>query len=194
MQTEFQTSQLPLFPLPIFIFPDGINQLRVFEPRYQRLVKIASRNELGFGVCMEDKGIIARYGTRVFITDFESLPDHTLGITIQGIESFEIIETWIEKDHLQFGTINPIIKWCPVPATSDNVLLVDTLKQVFLEFPQLSEHYILPMYDDITWVCQRWLEILPLPLQHKQWLLSQNDSKKAIQFLHTVIQNLNSSH
>ena len=35
--------ELPLFPLSIFLLPGGITRLRIFEPRYLKMVAIASR-------------------------------------------------------------------------------------------------------------------------------------------------------
>ena len=36
---------LPIFPLPVFILPGGIIRLRIFEPRYLKMIKIATQGE-----------------------------------------------------------------------------------------------------------------------------------------------------
>ena len=41
--------QLGVFPLPIILFPNGITRLRIFEPRYVRLVKQAAAGD-GFAL------------------------------------------------------------------------------------------------------------------------------------------------
>ena len=45
---------LPVFTLPIFLLPDGHTRIRVFEPRYLKLVRIASQNH-GFVIYNSDK-------------------------------------------------------------------------------------------------------------------------------------------
>ncbi|MDV5168285.1 LON peptidase substrate-binding domain-containing protein [Photobacterium rosenbergii] len=179
--------QLPLFPLQIYLLPGGISKLRIFEPRYTRLVKLAMGDGNGFGLCMKDEDSLCHFGTRVIITDFEKLPDGLLGITIRGVEKFLINKHWQEDDGLRFGDVTPMSNWTPSEIKFVDRDISNSLKALFEEYPEHAENYPLPDYNDMTWVCQRWLELLPLETNQKQWFMSRNDHRAALSFLHNVI-------
>ena len=40
-----------IFPLPVFILPEGATKLRIFEQRYLDMVKEAAKDNTGFVVC-----------------------------------------------------------------------------------------------------------------------------------------------
>ena len=88
---------LPLFPLSAHILPQGRMALRIFEPRYVRMVKNACATQTGFGVCMlnakgdkERNEHIHVVGTHVKVIDFDMLDDGLLGITVEGDKCFNI--------------------------------------------------------------------------------------------------------
>lgn len=178
---------LPLFPQQLYLLPGGISKLRIFEPRYLRLVKLAMASDDGFGLCMKDGDTLCHFGTRAIITDFESLPDGLLGITIKGIEKFVINDYWQEDDGLHFGDVTLIDNWSKTDIKFIDRDLPNSLKGLFLEYPEHSVNYPTPDFEDMTWVCQRWLEILPLETNQKQWFMSRNDHRAALSFLHSVI-------
>lgn len=69
--------------------------LRIFEPRYKRMVKECSLQDSGFGVCLVGNdgdpkavGNVSSIGTLVTIVDFETLSDGLLGITVAGERRF----------------------------------------------------------------------------------------------------------
>ena len=179
--------QLPLFPLQLYLLPGGITKLRIFEPRYIRLVKLAMASGEGFGICMKDDDELCHFGTRVIITDFERLPDDILGITIKGIEKFVINNHWREKDELRFGDVTLMKNWSPTKIKFADRDISNSLRALFEEYPEHAANYPIPDYNDMTWVCQRWLEILPLEINQKQWFMSRNDHRAALSFLHNVI-------
>ena len=181
--------KMPLFPLDLYLLPDGIGQLRIFEPRYQRLVKLAMEGDepLGFGLCMKADEDFCRFGTHVQITDFDALENGMLSITIQGVEKFLLRQCWQEEDQLHFGEIEPMPNWPTLPIAHQDRPIVDSLAAIFKEYPEYAHHYPTPNFDDMTWVCQRWLEILPLETNQKQWFMSRLDPNDALNFLHDVI-------
>ncbi|MGS0730761.1 LON peptidase substrate-binding domain-containing protein, partial [Shewanella sp. 0m-11] len=97
--------KLPLFPLQICILPGGFTQLRIFEPRYLRLVKESLLDNSGFGACMLDidNKTLLPLGTLCKIVDFETLEGGLLGVTIKGIKRFELGTYVIEADGLKKG-------------------------------------------------------------------------------------------
>ena len=180
--------QLPLFPMQMYLLPGGISKLRIFEPRYIRLVKLAMACNDGFGLCMKNNETLCHFGTRVIITDFEALPDGLLGITIEGVDKFLINDHWEEEDGLIIGEVTMLENWSKSEIKFVDRDISNSLKTLFREYPEHGEYYQEPDFDDMTWVCQRWLEILPLETNQKQWFMSRSDSRAALSFLHTVIE------
>ena len=62
-----------------------------------------------------------------------------------------------------------------------------SLREVFEQYPELDELYPDKQFDDAAWLCQRWLEILPMPIYEKQMLIAKQNSEAARQFLRRLI-------
>ncbi|MGL5048247.1 MAG: LON peptidase substrate-binding domain-containing protein [Shewanella sp.] len=180
---------LPLFPLPICLLPEGYTQLRVFEPRYQRLVAESLKSGQGFGLCMlqEDGKTIQAIGTLVNIIDFETLPDGLLGISIQGSKRFTLDEISIDSDGLKRGDVSLIDNWPTTPIATDERYLSQMLQNILKEYPQHLKHYQTEQFDDIAWVCQRWLEILPVEASEKYRCINTLDHIATRDLLRSVI-------
>ncbi|RUO22300.1 peptidase S16 [Aliidiomarina iranensis] len=216
--------KLGLFPLTAHILPGGRMHLRVFEPRYMRLVKDSLRTQEGFGLCMlnsngdlSNNEHIYPIGTLVKIIDFESLEDGYLGITIVGERLFDIKTITTEKDGLRVGDVvlrdlpqevvgnsaenetdenSPQVQpelsggshdvnpaFVKVAVATDECELKRRLQEVFTNYPEFARLYPEQNFDDARWVCNRWLEILPLPAQTKQELLRHDDAAQLQAFL-----------
>ncbi|MCG9729344.1 LON peptidase substrate-binding domain-containing protein [Shewanella sp. Isolate13] len=181
---------LPLFPLSVCILPGGFTQLRIFEIRYQRLVKESLHNELGFGVCMldEDKQTLLPIGTRCKIIDFETLEDGLLGITISGIERFKLEHFTNEKDGLKRGKVTILPGWDPIPIANNQQKLTQVLRELMTHYPTHLTRYNIENFNDLAWICQRWLEILPLPAIDKQHCIAAKDHRLALSMLDDLLQ------
>ena len=96
--------RLPLFPLPIVLFPGATTSLHVFEPRYRRMVKDAFDADERFGIVFHggehsgdftvDEG---RVGTLVVIKRVRPLSDGGSLILVRGDSRFTIVDG-IESD------------------------------------------------------------------------------------------------
>lgn len=181
--------KLPLFPLPICLLPEGYTQLRIFEPRYKRLVAESLKTGQGFGLCMttEDGKTIHPLGTLVHIIDFQTLADGTLGISIQGNQRFKLNHLKIESDGLKRGDITLIANWPAVPIATDERYLSQMLQNILKEYPQHLQHYQAERFEDIAWVCQRWLEILPVQTVEKYACINSQDHTMARNLLRAMI-------
>ncbi|WP_404399303.1 LON peptidase substrate-binding domain-containing protein [Idiomarina seosinensis] len=182
--------QLPLFPLTAHVLPHGSLRLRIFEPRYTRLVKRCMAEQTDFVICMFDANegkdsqkYILPYGTAVSITDFEMLEDGFLGITVEGKSRVKIHQHHREPDGLNIGESQRLPAWQPKPATEQHELLIKRLQEIYATYPELGSLYEKPNFDDLSWLCQRWLEILPLDVYTKQDLLKHDNSENVAQYL-----------
>ncbi len=111
MRTDSQMPyerQIPLFPLKTVLFPGGFLPLRIFEPRYRKMVKFCLEHESEFGVVLikegEETGESAtpyQIGTAARILHVEHLEDGLMNILTGGEYRFQILEI---QDHLSYLT------------------------------------------------------------------------------------------
>jgi Lon protease-like protein len=95
--------ELPLFPLPIVLFPGVPLPLHIFEPRYrQMLVDIGASNNL-FGVSYFDSGgseqevpLPGHIGCVAEVTEAQPLPDGRLNILVLGLIRYRADE-YVER-------------------------------------------------------------------------------------------------
>ncbi|MCH8551063.1 MAG: LON peptidase substrate-binding domain-containing protein [Natronospirillum sp.] len=191
-------SYTPLFPLSQPLFPGCRLPLRIFEPRYLRMVSESSRDGTGFVITLLDKGqevIRAGTGPTHFhdlgclcrIVDFEPLSGGLLGITVEGEA-----ETWIGQAHQEDDGL-----WCAPVHAAETIPLpedepVDDLRAVMAE---LAEH---PLLDNLL-PPQDIEQTLPGPLLNqlccwlpmtevqKQSLLSELDQQQRLVVLRRML-------
>ena len=118
MSTE--TPRLPLFPLHAVLFPGGRLQLRIFEPRYLRMVRDCLRDGTDFGIVLIRDGeevMLPRHprqpqlmpvGTFAHIVDWEPLPGNRLGILVQGQDKFRITQADLAENYLVTAMTEPL--------------------------------------------------------------------------------------
>ena len=91
--------RLPLFPLPIVLFPGAVTSLHVFEPRYRRMLKDALDSDERFGIIFEDPDSSDDFhieegsvGTLVVIEKARPLSDGGSLILVRGDSRFTIVD------------------------------------------------------------------------------------------------------
>lgn len=176
---------LPLFPLPICLMPGGVTELRIFEPRYQRLVKEAISNDIGFGLCLFDTEHhqVLHTGCVAKITDFTQLDDGLLGITIVGQQRFQLESFSVEADGLKRGQVSLLPDWPSYAVSNAEQQHIAAVLEPLL--PSVSNS---PQRDDMSWICQRWLELLPIDIRTKQELMCQSDAQMTQALLQQLIE------
>lgn len=193
--TPFKQTEIALFPLTSHVLPGGRLQLRIFEQRYIRMIKESLAEQKGFGVCMlnpkgreDNNSHILPIGTLVNVVDFESLQDGMLGITVAGEQLFEIDSMAADSDGLRVGQVVLREEWSPSSLSDEDILLRQRLQEVFEAYPELSQLYPEKRFDDEPWICQRWLEILPLEPQKKQELLASQHTQSVKEFIRQLVE------
>ncbi len=90
------TRRLPLFPLPLVLFPGGVQPLHLFEPRYRRLLADALAGDRRFGIVMCEEGTperaipAGRVGCEAHVETVEPLPDGRSNIVVEGRGRFAL--------------------------------------------------------------------------------------------------------
>lgn len=95
-----EVKELPLFPLPVVLFPDQTLPLHIFEQRYRVMIKRCVENDEPFGVVMvKENEPDAPYdvGTSARVTHVEKLKDGRMNINTVGVERFHI-QSWQVSD------------------------------------------------------------------------------------------------
>ena len=95
--------RLPLFPLPIVLFPGAPMPLHIFEPRYRQMVARCIEGDSRFGLLYHDPDrhgpfevSPGRVGTVAEILKFQPLPDGRSLILCRGKQRF-VLEDGIES-------------------------------------------------------------------------------------------------
>lgn len=187
-------SEIMLFPLTSVVLPEGKMNLRIFEPRYIRMVKESTSKNVGFGVCLvgsdgdpKEVGNVSTLGTLVRIVDFETLDDGLLGITVVGEKRFSVKRVRADSDGLRHAEVEWLENWVETKGLYNFDYLSQQLEHVYEEFPQLGALYTHRFYDDPSWVTQRWLELLPLDCSLFEQLAGASDCLPAMQFLRQAL-------
>jgi ATP-dependent Lon protease len=100
--------RLPLFPLPLVLYPGAPLPLHIFEPRYRQMMAHCLEGDRRFGLLYHDpdrSGPFAmeagRVGCVAEILQFQPLPDGRSNLLSRGVERFRL-EDGIESDSLYF--------------------------------------------------------------------------------------------
>ena len=177
---------LPLFPLNVVVCPKGIMNLRIFEPRYLDMTKTCLRENTCFGIVavlperkadMTNHLPFASVGTLVDILDADVSKEDLIMISCQGSNRIKVNGFTIQEDGLIIGEVSNINNDLQIPIPDDLKKVSENLKRLIESLPEqgISERDIPIMkpyeYEDATWVSNRWVELLDIPLIDKQRLM-----------------------
>lgn len=187
------TIKLPIFPLPVFLLPEGVTKLRIFEPRYLKMVSIASSGQ-GFVIWLNDKSIDADdndtsmlWGSWVEIINFDQGDDGVLEIDVK-CKSLVVINSITEgRDNFNFGEVSHIKHWSQRHTDKASGELATSLESVFADNDSLNDLYPKKALNDSHWVLARWLEILPIELNVKSGFVANYNFQEAKRFVESVI-------
>lgn len=170
---------LPLFPLPMVLFPHAVTQLRIFESRYLQMTRDCSATGTGFGIVQfspaegEQPARHAAIGTEAMIEDFATLDDGLLGITVRGRRRFRIHSTSVRDDGLIIGQVEwipdePKLRVQPQHAVLQAVLRELMQHEAFAELGTVDA-------DDASRLGMALASVLPLSAAEAQAQLATSD-------------------
>jgi len=181
-------AELALFPLRTVLFPGGLLELKIFEARYLDLVSRCLRESAPFGVVALRAGGEARsaaadtvqlhdVGTLAELIDVDSAQAGILLVRCRGTQRFGVGATRQERDGLWLAETTPIADDTVVAPLASHGNVVKSLAEAIATLSaQGAEPFLAPhRLDDAGWVANRWCEILPLPIEAKQRLMTMAD-------------------
>jgi Lon protease-like protein len=174
-------SELPLFPLSGVLLPFGRVPLKIFEQRYLDLVRDCMKTSSSFGVVWIRRGAevaqrgraaleLGDYGTCARIVDWDQLPNGLLGITIEGAQRFELLETHTRANGLVVGQVELQPLTAPAPLSADCLSLLDVLRSLQTH-PHVQRMKLRVDYNDAWQVGYTLIQLLPLEEALKYELL-----------------------
>lgn len=93
-----EKTTLPLFPLPMVLFPGTVVPLHIFEPRYRQMVGDVLVGEKRFGLLYHDPdeqgpfmNEAGRVGTVAVIRRYQPIPGGRSMIMVRGTDRFQIL-------------------------------------------------------------------------------------------------------
>lgn len=196
MSTERQpaTERVAVFPLNVVLFPGGLLPLRIFEPRYLRMVSECLKQQQPFAVAtIVDAGpeaggvaMTAPIATLAGIVDWEQGEDGLLHLVCAGEQRCQIHDLDVESDQLLRASITRLRESMPRPVPR-GLEWTERLLRELLE--KLGEPYgrLIHGTPSADHVAGRLIELLPLPLEEKRALFELDDSVERLQRLAGLI-------
>ena len=184
-----QKLHLPVFPLPIFLLPEGVTRLRIFEPRYLKMVRVATQGQ-GFIIWLngkEEQSVMNMWGSWVEIINFDQGEDGVLEVDVMCKSLVKLHSIDTGDDNLRYAVATYLEHWPDVKIDSSKDELSTSLSRVFEKNKMLTELYAQQKKSSITWVVARWLELLPMNQTSKNNFADKTSFEQAKEFVKTVI-------
>lgn len=187
--------RIPLFPLNTVLFPGGPLPLRIFETRYIDMISNCLQKDAPFGVLLiregNETGNASTFdvGTLARIIDWYQGSDGLLGITAVGQQRFRLLSAERQPDGLNVGNVELLPDESALPLDEDFRGLADILQGVLDDLGRLYES-MERRYDDAGWVTYRFVEILPLELEQKQYCLEAADPQERLKLVTQLLDSV----
>jgi len=191
-------AEIPLFPLPLVLFPGGKIPLQIFEPRYLDMVKRCMKENTGFGVVLIEEGeqvlqnpnqqlpSVSHYGTYATIVDFDQNPNGTLGLMVEGQVKFVIRDQYERPDRLMMAQVEflELEEDALVPEHKQHLV---NLLEMFVEHEAVQDLGLDINFEQAREVGSRLTELLPCPNHFKQRMLEMKNPVARLNELEKLI-------
>ncbi len=197
-------AHIPLFPLPLVLFPGGKLPLQIFEPRYLDMVKRCMRDDTGFGVVLIEEGhqvlkhpeaqlpTVAHCGTWCSIVDFYERPNNMLGIMAEGRVKFSVRDQYERPDRLMMGDVE-FLEMEQDARIPEYLQHLGELLETFMAHESVADLGLEIDRANARDVGSRLAELLPCPNPVKQRLLEMKDPLARLREIEKLILRLQDS-
>lgn len=185
-----------VFPLSTVLCPGGRAPLQVFEQRYLEMLRQVMKTGEGFLVTLIQSGrevggscAFHDVGTHVHVVDFTTLENGLLGITVEAQNKVRLIDPYQEENGLYRAH-------CERLPEEPFVALPESCQELADLTRDLMRHPVVSILDmsldtgDARQVGWRLVELLPLPLEDKQYLFSLTDPLKRLDQLRYLLHTM----
>ncbi|NQX03153.1 LON peptidase substrate-binding domain-containing protein [bacterium] len=184
------------------ICPFGLMRLRIFEPRYLDMVKSCLRNKTSFCIVAvvpektakpDGNFPFASIGTLMNISNADVTTVGLMMIDCIGQHRIKIHSFTQQADGLVIGNLSVISNDLEIPIPEDLKIVSHQLQRLIESFPNQG---VLPddvpiakpyQYNDASWVSNRWVELLDLPLLEKQRLMQLDSPIVRLELIYDLL-------
>jgi len=178
---------IPIFPLSVFMLPQGMTRLRIFEQRYLKMVKLADKTN-GFAIMINSqKDKQSAIASWVEITNFDLGSDGILVIDVRCKSLVRLSEQSMDDDGLMWSNISPLGHWPKAKHSSVTHEFSQLLQSFFEQSDELTALYSGGFVDQPDWVMARWLELLPIQTKDKECFFNELSYQQAQHFLTNIL-------
>ncbi|UTW13751.1 LON peptidase substrate-binding domain-containing protein [Marinobacterium rhizophilum] len=185
---------LPLFPLPVVLFPGSHLPLQIFEPRYLTMVSESFRHQRGFVIVQTRPGEASVDGQPPFfdlgvygeIVDWDQLENERLGILVKGLRRVRIGPVRAQPDNLLLGECDVLAPEPVEPVLPEYAGLQRLLCQM-LKHPTFAAQAAGTDTEDAVTLGYRLADWLPFSAQDKQELLACDGPAARLKLIHEAI-------
>ncbi len=190
--TKMKTPTIPLFPLPLVVFPESKYPLHIFEERYKRMINRCIAGNEGFGIVAQIGTELSKIGSYVkVISILKKYANGESDIVVQGLYRFVIQEYHTHPD----GYFEALVD--NYNDISDVIIKESLLEDLRKKFQEIINKVNFVLEDSYWKNYSRSLkksfkiaEKSGLSLEQQQTLLSLRDENKRIHFLIDHLKNL----
>ena len=195
--------EIPLFPLPLVLFPGGRLHLQIFEVRYLDMIGRCLKSGEGFGVIMIEEGdqvlrdkeaqlpSVARSGTFCEIVDFDQTSSGTLGIVVEGRRKFVVCDQYENPDRLMMASVEFITEEEQSLIPDEDRHLAELLGN-FVQHEAVKKLDLTINYEDARDVSWRLTELLPCSNPIKQKLFEMKNPLMRLKELEKLLLEMQS--
>ncbi|MGB9404239.1 MAG: LON peptidase substrate-binding domain-containing protein [Candidatus Acidiferrales bacterium] len=180
--------RIPLFPLPLVLFPNADLPLHIFEPRYKQMVHECIVAQTEFGVVLAREQGVAKIGCAAEVIETtREYPDGRMDIMVQGRSAFEVVEIFQEKPYFEAAVRYLSDEGDPKSAVTPARLLETYARCHTLLFGGPPDEIDRQEIESIAFLIANEL---PLELEDKQTLLMLRDENERLARLLPMIEQL----
>ncbi|MFM7007848.1 MAG: LON peptidase substrate-binding domain-containing protein [Betaproteobacteria bacterium] len=197
---------IPLFPLGMTLFPDGLAALKIFEVRYLDMTRSCIREGSPFGIVTLNQGSEVRQpteqvsfadiGTLAEIINFDAIQPSLYAIRCRGQSRFKVDHAEQLPNGLWCADVtrieeDPVLEIPPELAKS-----ATTLQRVLQSIDEQDipdeQRPILKPYrlNDCGWVSNRWAELLNLNASQRQHLMTLENPRLRLDLVQELLEEM----
>lgn len=181
---------IPLFPLPVVLFPETLLPLQIFELRYRRMVKECLASNSGFVVVQgkdskQPDNCFHLTGTYGEIIDWHPLPNEMIGIELKGLSKVRVLEFSSEKDGLIVANLE-VLKAESTSLYAHDDELVEILQHI-QQHPLVSFLPLDLLAADALTVSYQIADLLPFSGAEKQQMLELGNPRQRLELILTTL-------
>jgi Lon protease-like protein len=180
--------RIPLFPLPLVLFPHAILPLHIFEPRYKQMIRECIDAESKFGVILAGDRGIAKVGCTAEVTEVtRQFDDGRMDIQVEGRGAFEIESVVEEKPYYEAN-----VRMLEDDTDAKNAAIPENLLELYarchiLLFGGEPEEFDRDNNESLAFAIA---EDLPLDVEDKQTILALRDENERLARLVPMLNQL----